>query len=71
VGAAPKGRLGGRLDEAGRLALAIARELAAEFGWAPSAAATQLEDRQVIRVRPRPHWVVLNPAFRLPPVEGQ
>ena len=29
---APKGRLGGRLDEAGRLALAIARELAAEFG---------------------------------------
>ena len=29
---APKGRLGGRLDEAGRLAMAVARELAAEFG---------------------------------------
>jgi DNA-binding IclR family transcriptional regulator len=29
---APKGRLGGRLDEAGRLAMSIARELAAEFG---------------------------------------
>jgi DNA-binding IclR family transcriptional regulator len=30
---APKGRLGGRLDEAGRLTLSIARELAAEFGY--------------------------------------
>jgi DNA-binding IclR family transcriptional regulator len=30
---APKGRLGGRLDEAGRLALSIARELAGEFGY--------------------------------------
>ncbi|WP_240943152.1 IclR family transcriptional regulator [Planosporangium thailandense] len=29
---APKGRLGKRLDEAGRLTLSVARELAAEFG---------------------------------------
>jgi DNA-binding IclR family transcriptional regulator len=29
---APEGRLGGRLDEAGQHTLAIARELAAEFG---------------------------------------
>jgi len=32
---APKGRLGGHLDEAGRRTLAVARELSAKLGYHP------------------------------------